>query len=59
MKNFRIVVEELTTDTTKETPTDSYIVVYSQCVDELDLRAVANAVMQKKRGPRAPKKEAK
>lgn len=52
---FRIVVTEFVAGDEK-----SEVKRYEQTVDELDLRAVVNAVMQKKRGPRAAvKKEAK
>ena len=53
---FRIVVTEIQHN---DTAIEGEIKRYEQVVDELDLRAVVNAVMQKKRGPRAPKKDAK
>lgn len=49
---FRIVVTEETKDAPTET---SEIVRYTQVVDELNLRAVMQAVNQKPRKPRTKK----
>lgn len=53
---FRIVVTEIKNN---DTAIEAEVKRYEQTVDELDLRAVVNAVMSKKRGPRAAKKEVK
>lgn len=54
---FRIEVHQFTgigPDQTK--PSGSEVKIYEQVVEDLDLRAVVNAVMAKKRGPRAAPK---
>ena len=56
--SFKITVTELTAQGAPLP--DAEVKIYEQTVPELDLRAVVNAVMQRKRGPRAAaKKEAK
>ena len=61
--SYRILVEELKPNPLRETdpkaPSHIGTLSYEQIVEEIDLRAVMQAVNQKKRGPRVQKKDAK
>lgn len=55
---FRIVVTELDAAPIGAQEKNAEIKRYEQTVDELDLRAVMDAVNKTKRGPRVAKKDA-